>query len=126
MEGRNSAVLCYGPADQIHRHVMAADLMGEYAEKMQSICMVRISLENLLVKPLRFIQPPGLMMPQGGGEHLLNTRRCLLPQVFSPINRPLGRAADYDGSRPPGAHISKQLWMIERLMRWSAVSCIYP
>ena len=70
--------------------------------------------------------PTGLMMPQCRCEHLLNTRRCLLPQVFSPIDRPLGRAADYDGSRPPGAHISKQLWMIERLMRWSAVSCIYP
>jgi hypothetical protein len=61
------------------------------------------------VKPLRVIQPPGLMMPQGGGEHLLNTRRCLLPQVFSPIDSPWAGA----GSLPAG----------ER--RWSAVSYIY-
>src|SRR6202041_2034017 len=88
VEGRNSAVLCDGPADQIHRHDMTADLVGEYAEKMQGICMVRIGLQNLPIKPLRFIQPPGLMMPQGGGEHLLNARRCLLPQVFSPIDSP--------------------------------------
>lgn len=67
---------------------MAADLMGEYAEKMQGICMARIGLQNLPVKPLRFIQPSGLMMPQGGAEHLLNTRRCLLAQVFSPIDSP--------------------------------------
>jgi hypothetical protein len=67
----------------MHRLVIVAALMCQYTQKMQGICMARIGLQNLQVKPLRFIKPSGLMMPHGGGEHLLNTRRCFLPQVFS-------------------------------------------
>ena len=68
---------------EIHRLVMVADLTGEYAQKMQGICMAGIGLQDLQVKPLRFIQPSGLMMPQGGGEQLLNARRRFFPQVSS-------------------------------------------
>ena len=57
--------------------------MSENPQKMQGICMARIGLQNLLVKPLRFIEPAGLVMPQGGFEYRLNTRRRFLTQISS-------------------------------------------
>jgi hypothetical protein len=44
MEGRNPAILRNGSADQIHRQIIAADLVGEHAEKMQRIRMMGIDL----------------------------------------------------------------------------------
>ena len=44
--------------------------MREHAQQMQGIGMVRIGLENLPVKPLRFIQPSG-------------SRRCPMAAVKS-------------------------------------------
>ena len=76
MKTRHSAVLRYGFADQIHRHIIAARLMGENAEKMQGVGVTRIRQENLPVKPLRFAEMSGLVFLQGEREQLLNTRQC--------------------------------------------------
>jgi hypothetical protein len=79
VEGRDSAVLHNGFADQILRDVIAAGLMGENTQKMQRIGMAGVELQNLPVETFCIIEPSGLMMSHGNGEHLLNARRCLLP-----------------------------------------------
>ena len=52
--------------------------MGEHTQKVPGVGMTGINLQNLPVQPLRFVQPPGLMMSQGDGEHLLHARRRIL------------------------------------------------
>ena len=77
MERRHAVVLRNGFADQFHRSVIAAILMGDYPKKMPGVDMARISLQDALVQPLGLGQASGLMVPQGDGEHLLNARRRL-------------------------------------------------
>jgi hypothetical protein len=60
--------------------------------------MTGINLQNLPVQPLRFVQPSGLMMSQGNGEHLLHARRRILRHKSIPrhvrivSHAPRGRA----------------------------------
>ncbi len=61
-----------GPVDQFHRVVVSAGLMGDHAEEMQGIRMIRIHLKDLLVNPSRVIKSPGLVMLHPHIQDILN------------------------------------------------------
>jgi hypothetical protein len=51
-----------GLSNQIHRHVMASDLVRHDAEEVQRVSMLRLHRKDLPVERLGFRQPPRLMV----------------------------------------------------------------
>ena len=74
VEGRHLPVQRNGFDNQIHRDVVAADLMSENTKQMQCVGMTGIDLQNLPIEPLCFVQSAGLVVSKGISEHVLNAR----------------------------------------------------
>jgi len=52
--------------------VIASNLMGDHSQIVQRIRLLRLPDEDLPVKPLGLLQPPGLVVPQCQIEGLLD------------------------------------------------------
>jgi hypothetical protein len=64
MKVRDLVIQCDGFADQVDRYVIAARLMGDDSQEVQSIGVVWISPEDLPVKALGFGKPAGFVEDQ--------------------------------------------------------------
>jgi hypothetical protein len=62
------------PSNVLDGHLVLADLVGNHAEKMNRVGLIRLGLQNLPIDPLGSLQPAGLMVPDRNRQRLGN--RC--------------------------------------------------
>jgi len=80
MKSGNAIVQGYRLANQVHCHVVAADLVGNDAKKMEAIDVILIDREDFSVVAFSCSKLTGLMMPLPRGQQLGNPNRgCALP-----------------------------------------------
>jgi len=80
MKSGNAIVQGYRLANQVHCHVVAADLVGDDAKKMEAIDVILIDREDFPVVAFSCSKLAGLMMPLPRGQQLGNPNRgCALP-----------------------------------------------
>ena len=75
MKRRYLFVQGYRLANQVHRHLVAADLVGDEAKKMEAIDVILIDREDLPVVAFSCSKLTGLMMPLRRGQQLGNPNR---------------------------------------------------
>lgn len=90
---RQLRIECDRPADQLDRGRVPAGLVGDDAEEMQAVGVVRIDIEHLPVEPLRLGELPGLMPAE---------RKRREPAQFGAVTLRVGRGLDrgLDGGAP--------------------------
>jgi hypothetical protein len=75
MKRRNPFVQGYRLANQVHCHLVAADLVGDEAKKMEAIDVILIDREDFPVVAFSCSKLTGLMMPLRRGQQLGNPNR---------------------------------------------------
>src|SRR5215831_4161978 len=75
MKRGNPIVQGYRLANQVHCHVVAADLVGDEAKKMEAIDVILIDREDFPVVAFSRSKLTGLMMPVRRGQQLGNPNR---------------------------------------------------
>src|SRR5262245_25208417 len=75
MKRGNPFVQGYRLANQVHCHLVAADLVGDEAKKMEAIDVILIDREDFPVVAFSFGKSAGLMMPHRRGQQLGNLMR---------------------------------------------------
>src|SRR5262245_33435215 len=75
MKRGNAIVQGYCLANQVHCHVVAADLVGDDAKKMEAISMILIDREDFPVVAFGFGKSAGLMITQRRSQQLGNLMR---------------------------------------------------
>src|SRR5262245_42097212 len=75
MKRGNPIVQGYRLANQVHCNVVAADLVGDDAKKMEAISMILIDREDFPVVAFSCSKLAGLMMPLPRGQQLGNPNR---------------------------------------------------
>src|SRR5215831_7901781 len=75
MKRGNPIVQGYRLANQVHCHLVAADLLGDEAKKMEAIDVILIDREDFPVVAFSCSKLAGLMMPLRRGQQLGNPNR---------------------------------------------------
>src|SRR5262245_22076143 len=75
MKRRNPVVQGYRLANQVHCHLVAADLVGDEAKKMEAIDVILIDREDFPVVAFSCSKLTGLMMPLRRRQQLGNPNR---------------------------------------------------
>src|SRR5262249_55787388 len=75
MKSGNAIVQGYRLANQVHCHVVAAELVGDDAKKMEAIDVILIDRQDFPVVAFSFGKSAGLVMPQRRGQQLGNLMR---------------------------------------------------
>ena len=80
MKSGNPIIQGYRLANQVHCHLVAADLVGDTAKEMEAVDVILIDREDFPVAAFSFGKSAGSMMPQRRVQQLGNliARRCWL------------------------------------------------